>query len=102
MDLRENYIITQSVIIQVLGRLGNYFYLNPKEDLSEVLKGLNKIDWRRSASVWKHRTIRENGRMINSEDAIILTCNVVKKSLSIPLDDAEVIREEKQNKERLE
>lgn len=101
VDLRENYIITQSVIIQVLGRLGNYFYLNPKEDLSEVLKGLNKIDWRRSASVWKHRTIRENGRMINSEDAIILTCNVVKKSLSIPLDDAEVIREEKRNKGRL-
>ena len=101
VDLRENYIITQSVIIQVLGRLGNYFYLNPNEDLTKVLKGLKKIDWRRSASVWKLRTIRENGRMINNEDAIILTCNVVKKSLSIPLDEAEVTREEKRNKGRL-
>lgn len=91
VDLRENYIITQSVIIQVLERLGNYFYLNPNVDLTEVLKGLNKIDWRRSASVWKFRTIRENGRMINNEDAIILTCNVVKMCLSMPLDESEVL-----------
>ena len=98
VDLRENYIITQSVIIQVLGRLGNYFYLNKKVNLVETLKGLSKVDWRRSASVWKLRTIRENGRMINNEDAIILTCNVVKQILSIPLDCAEMVREEKRSK----
>ena len=101
VDLRENYIITQSVIIQVLGRLGNYFYLNPNVNLEEILIQLNRIDWRRSASVWKLRTIRENGRMINNEDAIILTCNVVKQVLSIPLDEAEIIREEKKSKGRL-
>lgn len=98
VDLRENYIITQSVIIQVLGRLGNYFYLNKKVNLTETLKGLSKVDWRRSAAVWKLRTIRENGRMINNEDAIILTCNVVKQILSIPLDSTEMAREEKRNK----
>ena len=98
VDLRENYIITQSVIIQVLGRLGNYFYLNKKVNLTETLKGLSKVDWRRSATVWKLRTIRENGRMINNEDAIILACNVVKQILSIPLDSAEMAREEKRNK----
>lgn len=98
VDLRENYIITQSVIIQVLGRLGNYFYLNKKVNLIETLKGLSKVDWRRSAAVWKMRTIRENGRMINNEDAIVLTCNVVKQILSIPLDDAEMAREERRNK----
>ena len=75
--------------------------MNPNEDLSKVLNGLKKIDWRRSASVWKYRTIRENGRMINNEDAIILTCNVVKKNLSIPLDEAETTREERRNKGRL-
>ena len=98
VDLRENYIITQSVIIQVLGRLGNYFYLNKKVNLTETLKGLSKVDWRRSAAVWKLRTIRENGRMINNEDAIILTCNVVKQNLSIPLVGAEMAREEKRSK----
>ena len=98
VDLRENYIVTQSVIIQVLGRLGNYFYLNKKVNLTETLKGLSKVEWRRSATVWKLRTIRENGRMINNEDAIILTCNVVKQILSIPLDGAEMAREEKRSK----
>ena len=67
-------------------------------NLTETLKGLSKVDWRRSAAVWKLRTIRENGRMINNEDAIILTCNVVKQILSIPLDGAEIAREEKRNK----
>lgn len=28
VDLRENYIVTQAVIIQVLGRLGYYFFAN--------------------------------------------------------------------------
>lgn len=100
VDLRENYIITQSVIIQVLGRLGNYFYLNQNMNLTEMLKELNRVDWRRTASVWKLRTIRENGRMINNEDAIILTCNVIKQILSIPLDDAETVREEKRNRNK--
>ena len=36
--------------------------------------------------------------MINNEDAIILTCNVVKQILSIPLDGAEMAREEKRSK----
>lgn len=94
IDLRENYIVTQSVIIQVFGRLGNYFYTHRTCDLQEILKKLEKIDWKRSAKYWKMRTIRENGRMINNENAIILTCNIVKNLLEIPLDHSEQARED--------
>ena len=93
VDLRENYIVTQSVIIQVLGRLGNYFYTHPELEMAVVLERLRMIDWRRTASHWKLRTIREDGRMINNENAIILTCNIVKNFLGIPLDEAEKARE---------
>ena len=44
VELRENYIVTQSVIIQVLGRLGNYFYLHRECDLDHYLKNLGRVN----------------------------------------------------------
>lgn len=93
VDLRENYIVTQAVIIQVFGRLGNYFITHPEVEMSEKLKLLEGIDWKRNSSVWVNRTIKENGRMINNETAIVLTCNVLKEWLDIPLDQNELSKE---------
>lgn len=95
VDLRENYIITQAVVIQSLGRLGNYFYMHPEVDMDQVIISLKEIDWRRSSPSWKLRTIRANGRMISSDAAVILTANIIKQALGIPLDDDEAIREKK-------
>lgn len=95
IDLRENYIITQSVVIQSLGRLGNYFFAHPEVDMEKSIVLLKNIDWRRSALSWKLRTIGANGRMITSENAIVLTTNVIKKCLGIPLDDDELFKEDK-------
>lgn len=94
VDLRENYIITQSVMIQVLGRLGNYFYLHPDVSLEASLSMLENICWLRSAQEWQLRTIRKNGRMINSEEAVILTCNVIKRLIGIRLDENEQRKEQ--------
>lgn len=93
VDLRENYIVTQAVIIQVLGRLGNYYFSHPELEIGSSLAGLRNINWRRDAREWKLRTIRSNGRMINNEEAIILTCNVIKNKLGIPLDENELQKE---------
>ena len=93
VDLRENYIATQSVIIQVLGRLGNYFYLHPDCDIDLTLENLRYISWLRSDPLWRERAIRDNGRMINNEEAIILTCNALKQELNIPLDESEIKKE---------
>ena len=93
VDLRENYIVTQSVIIQVLGRLGNYFYLHPECNIETYLRKLQNISWLRADPLWKDRTIRDNGRMINNEEAIILTCNALKQELEILLDEAETKKE---------
>lgn len=93
VDLRENYIVTQAVIIQVLGRLGNYFFVNKGHDIERHLRTLQSINWKRDCEDWKLRTIRANGRMINNEEAITLTCNVLKKRLGIPLDEFEQRKE---------
>ena len=93
VDLRENYIVTQAVIIQVLGRLGNYFFINKEHDIESHLRVLQSINWKRDCEDWKLRTIRANGRMINNEEAITLTCNVLKKHLGLPLDEFEQSKE---------
>lgn len=95
IDLRENYIITQAVVIQALGRVGNYFINHPDVDMKKVLKKLETINWKRNAKVWHLRTIGANGRMINNETAIILTANAIKTALGIPLTTDEKNREEK-------
>lgn len=93
VDLRENYIVAQAVIIQVLGRLGNYFFVNKKDGFEECLRNLQGINWKRDCDDWKLRTIRTNGRMINNEEAITLTCNVLKSYLGLPLDEFEKSKE---------
>ncbi len=95
IDLRENYIITQAVVIQALGRIGSYFLLHPDEVIKQRLLGLRTIDWKRNAKCWHLRAIKTNGRMISSETAIILTANVIKTILGLPLDSDEQNRETK-------
>lgn len=95
VDLRENYIITQAVVIQALGRVGHYYLTHPENDFKVSLKGLKNIDWKRNSDQWYLRTIRANGRMITSEKAVILTSNVIKLALGIQLDRDEENREKK-------
>lgn len=94
VDLRENYIITQAVVIQALGRVGNYFFIHQKSDMYAMLKRLQTIDWKRTSPQWHLRTIRANGRMISSETAVVLTANVIKQSLGIELDENEKMKEQ--------
>lgn len=89
--LREEYILTLSVTLQALGRLGHYFYVN-RSDL-EKLNGLSNIDWLRSNSEWKGRGVDEKGRIINNDDAIIKLCNLIKIKLGISLSKEEESKE---------
>lgn len=95
VDLRETFIVTQAIVIQAFGRVGNVFLRQPELDMEKVLLGLRNIDWRRNADCWQLRAIRANGRMISGETAVLLTANVIKKELGIPLDPDENLREEK-------
>ena len=91
-SLRENYIVTLAITISALGRLGRYFYDNPKADIN-VLEKLQKIDWARSNELWVGRTIRENGRVLNSEESVSLTCAAIKKEIGVPLSKEEEQKE---------
>ena len=94
VDLRENFIITQNVVIQALGILASYFYKNPSVDMNIYLKKLQNIDWRRNSNQWKSRVIRNDGRMIAGDKAVNLIANQIKKNLGIELSIDEQSKEE--------
>lgn len=88
VDLRENFIATQSIVIQALGRVGNYFYCN-QIDPSENLVRLTQINWSRNSKQWYLRAIGKNGRIITNKKAVLLIANVIKKTIGIPLTEEE-------------
>lgn len=95
MELREKYIATQAVVIQAFGRVGGYIYEHKDEyDLSKILVLIEDIDWKRNSEDWKSRVIKSNGRMVNSERAILLAANVIKLKIGLPLTSDEIEAED--------
>lgn len=91
--LREDYIVTLAITISSFGRLGRYFYDHPEVDMLNYLSDLQSIDWSRSNSEWVGRTIRANGKVMNSEEASILTCALIKRKIHLPLSKDELQKE---------
>ena len=93
-DLRENYIITLAITLTALGKLGRYFYDNLHVDMKSTLKKLQEIDWSRcNEENWLGRTIREDGKVMNSEEAVTLTCSKIKQLIGVPLGKDEQAKE---------
>lgn len=88
VDLRENFIATQSIVIQAFGRVGNHFYSNDI-DMDEYLNKIEKINWSRNSKQWFMRAVGKNGRIITNKKAIMLIANVIKKAIVIPLTQEE-------------
>jgi len=94
-DLREGYIVTLAVVLNSLGRLGSYFYTHRDVDMNVTLARLRGIDWSRANEKdWKGRTIREDGKIMANEQAVILTCNKIKELIGLPLSQEEKNREQ--------
>lgn len=93
--LRENYIVALAITISAFGKLGRCFYDNRKLNMSDYLSKLQKIDWLRSNKMWVNRAIRENGKVLFSEEAVALTCALIKMEIGLPL-----TKEEKQKEKQ--
>lgn len=93
IDLRENFITTQSIVIQAFGRVGNYFYTN-EVNLEGYLEKIEKINWSRNAKQWYLRAVSKNGRIITNKKAAMLIANVIKNTIGIPLTQEEKNAEE--------
>ena len=98
-ELRDQYIATQAVVIQALGRIGAYIIDNQDCLNNGCIEKLRSINWKRSSDEWRLRVIKSNGRMINNSNAIMLAGNVIKQNLGLPLSEDEAQAEERFRRE---
>lgn len=90
-SLKEEYVLTLSVVINAFGRLGSYFYSN-KIDIKK-LERLKQIDWLRGNKEWVGRVFNNQGKINAKEDGVIKICNLIKLKLGIALSKEEMVKE---------
>ena len=82
-ELKENYILTLAITIQAFGKLGRLFYRDKRLNIKDEFKKLKTINWERNSENWIGNTIRENGKVMNSEEAIGLTYKKITELMGL-------------------
>lgn len=94
-ELRANFVHAHGIFLEAIGIVGNYLFNSNPTDWEHYLKRLSGIDWHRSYPDWIGRAVSPIGRINKNSDTILLTSNLIKKHLSIPLDEREISIERK-------
>lgn len=88
-EVREGYIHTHGIALQAIGKAGNALLLTYPKDWRKSLKKLEEIDWsRNNAKLWEGRAMI-GGKVSKVTTNVILTVNVIKQALSLPLAEEE-------------
>jgi DNA sulfur modification protein DndB len=88
-EVREGFIHSHGIALQAIGKAGNALLKQHPKDWKKKLAALEKIDWSRSnARLWEGRALI-GGKVSKVTTNVILTTNVIKKSLGLPLDSEE-------------
>ncbi len=83
-ELRRDYIHAHGIALHALGIVGANLLAQFPQAWPERLPLLATVDWSRSAAVWAGRVVI-NGRISKSRQSILLTVNVLKSVLGLPL-----------------
>lgn len=86
-EIREGYIHSHGIALQAIGKAGNTLLKQYPGNWKKHLGALKKIDWSRTnAEVWEGRALI-GGKVSKASTNIVLTTNVIKMALSIPLSE---------------
>lgn len=89
-EVREGYIHSHGIALQALGLAGNTLLKSHPKDWKKRLESLQKIDWSRgNTKLWEGRAMI-GGKISKVTTNVILTTNVIKKALSVPLDSEQL------------
>ena len=88
-EVREGFIHSHGIALQAIGKAGNSLLTLHPKDWKQRLAALEKIDWSRgNAKVWEGRALI-GGKVSKVTTNVILTTNVIKKAMGIPLTQEE-------------
>lgn len=88
-DLRRDYIHAHGIALRALARAGVDLVCQPPAVWKRVLVRLRDLDWSRSNSkVWEGRAMIA-GKISKAHNNIILSTNLIKKTLQLSLSPAE-------------
>jgi DNA sulfur modification protein DndB len=88
-ELRSDFIHAHGVALQAIATAGHALLATEPKSWRKRLARLKGIDWARSnAKLWEGRALI-GGRLSKAEHNVVLTSNVLKRSLGLPLDPGE-------------
>jgi DNA sulfur modification protein DndB len=88
-EVREGYIHSHGIALQALGIAGNALIKTYPKDWKKRLASLEKIDWSRAnAKIWEGRALI-GGKVSKVTTNVVLTTNVIKQALALPLDEVQ-------------
>ena len=97
--VRENGVSSLGIILHALCIVGNCLFRDHKQNWKEYLTKLRALDWsRKNNNVWQNRIMHHN-RVSKSMNSVILSSNMIKKQLGLPLSKEELNIEMKFSKE---
>lgn len=87
--LRKHYIHSHGLALQVLGISGAELIESQRKGWKRKLKKISSIDWsRKNAKLWEGRAL-VGGRVSKARTSVVLTSNVLKKTLGLKLTNEE-------------
>lgn len=85
-EVREGFIHGHGIALQALGKAGNSLLQTDRKGWRSRLTRLSTIDWSRTnTNLWEGRAMI-GGRISKMTNSVILTTNVIKDALDLPLD----------------
>ena len=93
-EVRERFIHSHGIVLQAIGRAGNALLRSTKDNWKKRLTELKRINWSRAnTSLWEGRAM-VGGYVHKGSQNVILTVNVIKRELKLPLEPEEQRAEE--------
>ncbi len=94
-ELRQQFIHTHGVVLHALGNIGAHLLATEPKGWKQKLRKLPNVDWDRSnTKLWEGRAM-VHGRISKARSNILLTGNVIKRTLHLELTGEEQELEEK-------
>ena len=88
-EVRRDFIHSHAIVLQVLGEVGSVLQEAHPKKWKDKLGSLSDIDWSRSNSnLWEGRAMI-GGRVSKARNNVVLTKNIVKQQMGLPLSPSE-------------